>query len=285
MASATVRDLRTRRFFTRFVKESLAAFGAFAAAAGLVAALFPDALKDRGAIWVIVVVAVSVGFGLLRSWPRPIERAYAKPNTAIRLIRGDLFDEPGHIVVGACDTFDTQVPNVISPQSVQGQALQRLYGGDLARLDQDLDAALVGETPVGSVQKEGKTERYPIGTVAAVPHGPRRILFLAYTEMNDRNEARGTSDGIWGSMLSLWKAVSLYCNGESVAIPVLGGGQARISQILPAQDSIRFIAFSFMLASRRERVCDELRIVVRASDYEKLNRLELQAFLDSLEMS
>jgi hypothetical protein len=285
MASATVRDLRTRRFLARFAKESLAAFGAFAAAAGLVAAVFPDALKDRGAIWVIVVVAVSVGFGLLRSWPRPIERAYAKPNTAIRLIRGDLFDEPGHIVVGACDTFDTQIPNVISPQSVQGQALQRLYGGDVARLDQDLDAALVGETPVGSVQKEGKTGRYPIGTVAAVPHGPRRILFLAYTEMNDHNEARGTSDGIWRSMLSLWEAVSHYCNGEPVAIPVLGGGQARISQILPAQDSIRFIAFSFMLASRREKVCDELRIVVRASDYEKLNRLELQAFLDSLEMS
>lgn len=285
MASATIRDLRTRRFINRFVKESLVAFGAFAAAAGLVAAAFPDALKDRGAIWVIVVVAVSVGFGLLRSWPRPIERVYAKPNTAIRLIRGDLFDEPGHIVVGACDTFDTQIPNVISPQSVQGQALQRLYGGDLARLDQGLNAALVGATPVGSVQKEGKGERYPIGTVAAVPHGPRRILFLAYTAMNDRNEARGTSDGIWRSMLSLWEAVSLHCNGEPVAIPVLGGGQARISQILPAQDSIRFIAFSFMLASRRERVCDELRIVVRPSEYEKLNRLELQAFLDSLEMS
>jgi hypothetical protein len=40
-----------------------------------------------------------------------------------------------------------------------------------------------------------------------------------------------------------------------------------------------------MLASRRERVCDELRIVVRPSEYEKLDRLELQAFLDSLEMS
>jgi hypothetical protein len=285
MASATMDDLRSRRFLTHFVKESLVAFGAFAAAAGLVAAIFPNALSDRGAFWVVVVVAVSVGFGLRRSWPRPIEHAYAKPNTAIRLVRGDLFDESGHIVVGTCDTFDTQVPNVISPQSVQGQTLHRLYGGDLARLDQDLGAALVGKTPVGRVQKEGKVERYPIGTVAPLQQGPRRVLFLAYTEMNGRNEARGTSDGIWRSMLSLWDAVSVYCNGEPVAIPVLGGGQARISQILPAQDSIRFIAFSFMLASRREKVCDELRIVVRPSDYEKLDRLELQAFLDSLEMS
>jgi hypothetical protein len=285
MASATVRDLRTRRFLSRFLKESLVAFGAFSAAAGLVAAFAPDALKHLGAIWVVVIVVVSVGFGLVRSWPRPIERSYTKPKTTIRLVRGDLFDETGHIVVGVCDTFDTQVPNVISPKSVQGQALQRLYGGDQPRLDRDLDLALVGKTPVATVNKAGKTDRYGIGTVAAVPDGPRRILFLAYTEMNDRNEARGSSDGIWRSMLALWEAVSMHCNGEAVAIPVLGGGQARISQILPAQDSIRFIAFSFMLASRREKVCDELRIVVHPSDYEKLNRLELQAFLDSLEMS
>jgi hypothetical protein len=285
MASATVKDLRTRRFFTHFVKESLVAFGAFAAVAGLVAAFFPNALTDAGAFWALLVVAVAVGFGIWQSWPRPIGREYAKPNTAIRLIRGDLLAETGHIVVGACDTFDTQTPNVISRQSVQGQVLERIYGGDLARLDLDLDAALADETPVGNVQKEGKNERYSIGTVAALPQGPRRILFLAYTEMNDHNEAHGTSDGIWRSMISLWAAVSRYCNGEPVAIPVLGGGQARISQILPAQDSIRFIAFSFMLASRRERVCDELRIVVRPSDYEKLDRLELQAFFDSLEMS
>src|SRR5205814_7208097 len=120
---------------------------------------------------------------------RPLERSYSKPNTAIRIVRGDLLDEPGHIVVGACDTFDTQVPNVISPQSVQGQALQRIYGGDAVRLDRDLAAALATVTPVGQVEKEGKTERYPIGTVAAVPQGPRRVLFVAYTEMNEQNEA------------------------------------------------------------------------------------------------
>lgn len=285
MRSAIVADLQSRRFLARLGKESLAAFGAIAAAAGLVSALFPDALKNKGAIPVIAVAAGSIVYGLLRAWPRPIECSYTKPNTTIRIVRGDLLEEPGHIVVGTCDTFDTQVPTVISPESIQGQVLQRLYGGDVARLESDLEAALVEEVATGHVQKEGKTARYPIGTIAAIPQGPRRILFVAYTEMNERNEARGSSDGIWKSMLCLWTGVSRYCNGEAVAIPVLGGGQARISQILPAQDSIRFIALSFMLASRREKVCDELRVVVRPRDYERLNRLELQAFLDSLQMS
>jgi len=70
-----------------------------------------------------------------------------------------------------------------------------------------------------------------------------------------------------------------------VAISVIGGGQARLAQILPAQDSIRFIALSFMLASRREKICDELRIIVRPAEYKRLDRLELQSFLSSLRPS
>jgi hypothetical protein len=103
--------------------------------------------------------------------------------------------------------------------------------------------------------------------------------------MNERNEARGTVDGVWKSLLSLWSAVSAHSNGDAISIPVIGGGQARISQILPPQDSIRFIAFSYMLAARHESICEELRIVVDTKTYERLDRLELQAFLDSLEMS
>lgn len=44
---------------------------------------------------------------------------------------------------------------------------------------------------------------------------------------------------------------------------VIGGGQARLSSVMPAQDAIRFTLLSFMFASRKNRICDELRIVVR----------------------
>ncbi|WP_445150181.1 macro domain-containing protein [Baekduia sp. Peel2402] len=267
----------------RLLKEGLAAFGLLAAIGGLVDVFFPDTFEGHGLPAVLVVCVLAVSFGLYRSWPRPIEHCFTAPNTVIRIVRGDLFGEDGHIVVGACDTFDTEVPRVISPRSVQGQLLSRLYGNDVGLLDRDLDVALEGATPTDHVQKYGKQSRYEIGTVAAVPQAGRQILFLAYTKMNEHNEARGTTDGIWKSLLSLWSAVSRCCNGQPVAVPVIGGGQARISQILPAQDAIRFIAFSFILASRQERICDELRIVVHPNDYNRLDRLELQAFLDSLE--
>lgn len=278
-------DLRDRRFIGQLVKEALAAVGLLAALAGLVDVLFVDAFEHHGTPVALVIAALSLLYGGVRAWPRPIEHSYSAPNTTVRIVKGDLLAEPGHIVVGACDTFDTQVPNVISRQSLQGQTLERLYGGRVDLLDKELDVALASESPMGQVAKQGKTARYPIGTVAAVPQAGRQLLFLAYTEMSADNEARGTSDRVWKSLLCLWKAVSRRCNGESVSIPVIGGGQARIAQILPAQDSIRFVAFSFMLASRSEKVCDELRIVVQPEVYNRLDRLELQAFLDSLEMS
>jgi len=103
--------------------------------------------------------------------------------------------------------------------------------------------------------------------------------------MDEQNQARSTPDILWKSLLNLWAEISRHANGGCVSIPVIGGGQSRMAQILPAQDSIRFIALSFMLASRKEKICDELRIVARTTDYNRLDRLELQAFLSALRPS
>lgn len=196
-----------------------------------------------------------------------------------------MFAETAHLVIGTNDTFDTETPNIIAQSSLQGQALQQLYGGDLKELDADLANALAGKPTEGTVAKAGKQMRYGIGTVATVKHATRLIFFLAYCEMDVHNTAHSTPDKVWKSLASLWDEVSRRGNGGTVSIPVIGGGQARLSSILPAQDAIRLTLLSFMFASRCEKVCDELRVVVRPEDYNKLDRLELQSFLSSLSSS
>jgi hypothetical protein len=278
-------DLSKWRFWRRFLVHSFACVGAIAVVLEVINELFPKELTFRGSPWGLMVLGVSAIYGLVRSWPRPIETSYSSPNTAIRIVKGDIFSQAGHLVIGICDTFDTQTPNIIARDSLQAQALDRLFGGDIAELNSRLDAALAGYSPVEAVQKPGKQLRYELGTIAVLTESGRKLFFVAYTYMNEHNLARGTADGIWKSLLNLWIQVSKYGNGGIVSISVIGGGQARIAQILPAQDSIRFIALSFMLASRREKVCDELRIVVRPTEYNRLDRLELQSFLSSLRPS
>jgi hypothetical protein len=280
-----LQDLRTWRFWGHFLTRSFASVGAIVTLLHLFHLVFPHTTAFEGLGTLISVIVISVIAGLIWSWPRPITQDYSTPKTRISVVKGNLLDEKTHLVIGTCDTFDTETPIIISKGSLQGQALDVLFGGDLKELDRLLADSLTAKGPIGSITKAGKQVKYGIGTVAPIKQGSRLIFFLAYTEMDERNVAGSTADGVWKSLLGLWKEISNRANGAAVSMPVIGGGQARLSSLLPAQDSIRLVALSFMVASRERKVCDELRIVVKPEDYKALDRLELQSFLSSLRAS
>lgn len=286
MNQALLHDLKRQRFWRHFAVHALSAIGLIAVVAGLYDVFFPDVAEGVGTWLTIATVVLALIYALWRSWPRPIEQQYETPNVKITLVRGNILDQDAdHLVIGTVTTFDTETPRIIERKSLQGQFVDRVYGGDVKRLDADLDQALSWATPVGSITKPGKEKVYEVGTVAVLHHPARCFFCVAYSEMDDKNVARSSIENVWRGLDRLWREVTDHANGGTVAIPVVGGGLARLSQILPAQDSIRFIILSFMFACRRERVCDELKIVVQPVQYDRLDRLELQAFLKSLRAS
>jgi hypothetical protein len=152
-------------------------------------------------------------------------------------------------------------------------------------LDAGLQKELASKNITATVSKQGKQNRYGIGAVATVKQSGRLIFFSAYCEMDANNNSASSPDKVWKSLRLLWEEISRKGNGGTVSIPVIGGGLARLSNLLPAQDAIRLTLLSLMFASRKSKVCDELRVVVRPDDYRKLHRLELQSFLSSLRES
>jgi hypothetical protein len=282
---AIIQDLRTWRFWRHFLVRSFACLGGLSTFLQTSNVINPTVTAFQGMPILLSVVGISLLGGLLWSWPRPITQDYSAPKTKITIVKGDMFDEKMHLVIGTNDTIDTETPNIISRSSLQGQALQVLYGGDLKELDLQFGNALAGKPTIGTIGKTGKQVRYGVGAIATVKHAARLIFFLAYTEMDINNNAHSTPDKVWTSLLLLWEEISRKGNGGTVSMPIIGGGLARLSSILPAQDAIRLTLLSFMSASRSKKICDELRIVVRPEDYEKLDRLELQSFLSSLRSS
>lgn len=278
-------DMRTWRFWRHFLMRSFASLGGLSTVLQTINVINPTVKVFQGMPILLSVVAISLFGGLIWSWPRRITQDYGAPKTKISIVNGDMLAETTHLVIGTNDTFDTETPTIISKGSLQGQALQVLYGGDLKELDAQLATALAGKSTVGTIAKAGKQIQYGIGTIATVKHASRLIFFLAYCEMDSHNTAHSTPDKVWKSLLLLWDEVSKKSNGDPVSIPVIGGGQARLSSVVPAQDAIRLTVLSFMFASREAKVCDELRIVLRPEDYKKLDRLELQSFLSSLRSS
>jgi hypothetical protein len=279
------RDIRTGRFWKAFMTQAFALFGALSAVAGTVALFAADLFADR--VWLAWGALLCAGFyGVYQAWPRPVVTNYQSPATTIRLVSGDLFDQQdAHLIIGASDTFDTASPH-IAPNSVQGQFLARTYNNDVAQLDADIDRQLANVNSVGVVQgKQGKRIQYPLGTTVTLRANAVRYFLVAYTLMDKTSTASSSTDGVWNSLSELWKTVRSNSNGGRVCIPMIGGGQSKLSPVLPAADSVRFIALSFMLASRTAKVCDELTIVAPASQYEALDHLEIQAFLNSLKPS
>jgi hypothetical protein len=283
--SSIARDLRKWRFWRHLTTYFFAGVGAFATLLELYDVFFPGNIGHHATVIAVTVLLLSLTYALSRAWPRPIEQRYTNLNSEVRIVPGDLFDQQANLVVGFTDTFDTSLPHIIERTSVQGQFTDRIYGGDVARLDAEITTALANVTSIGIITKDGKTVQYPLGTVAILSGNPYSYYCLAYTNMDTNNNAYGTADGVWRSLDALWRAISIHGNGQPIAMPVIGGGMSRMAHILPAQDAIRFIALSFILANRSGRVSERLDIVIRPQDERHLDMLELQAFLKSLRKS
>ena len=278
---------RGRRVRQVFARNSLAAFGGVTALDQFVGQLFPHGLPDPGAT-TAVSAGVCLAWGAVRARPTSrVRQEFRHPSMALVVEEGDLFDQPAHLVVGFCDTFDTASAAgfLISTSSVQGQLLLRRYGGDVHRLDVDLDAALAGTAPAAHenrADKEfGKLDRYPIGTVAVLGTRPDLVFAAAYSHLGNDYVAASSVEELWFSLNRLWDAVHQYAQLERVAMPLVGSGLSRMDYL--DQDSLlRLILLSFVARSREGVICRELRVMVRPADLQRINMPEVAAFLRTL---
>jgi DNA-binding SARP family transcriptional activator len=219
----------------------------------------------------------------LRSSPskKVFREDFADPEIAIVVMSGDLFaQEDANLVVGFCDTFDTDTDRsiVISRESAQGRLLQGLYGGDRTKLDRDLRAALsrvpkdVQESR--SDKRLGKLTRYPLGTVATLYHANRRIFGVAYSRMGNNLVAQSSLPTLRASLDNLWDAVYLHGQLKPVAMPLIGSGLSRVHDA-SHDDLLGLIVTSFTANSRQRYICPELRVIIPEPAFEKIRITEI----------
>jgi hypothetical protein len=278
--------LGTRRGLVVFTGTALATFGLLAGLVQLYAALWPKNSINQTAT-VVVIACLIVAVATYRAWPRrSLRREFDLPDITVAVKVGDLFEQPGHLVIGFSDTFDTDTTDgkIISPDSIQGQFLQRVYAGDRDRLDDEIERALSGAKEVAEEQpadKAGKRRRYPIGTVATLGPPAQRYFCVAYTYMQNNLIARSSVNDLWEALNRVWEAARQFGQRKTLVIPVIGSELARISS-LDRDSLLKMMILSFVANSRQQDVCKELVVVVHRKDYEKIDMLEVRAFLHTL---
>jgi hypothetical protein len=277
----------TRRGLRSMAANTLVALGVTATVIQVAAPLLPAAVLDSG--WLIAVTGLlCFSWGVARTYPqRRLEHTFRHSDTTVVIEIGDLLAAEADLVIGFSDTFDTATRDdlVISRASLQGQVLHQFYADDAARLDRELDAVLAAVPPAGvetrRTKPHGKLVRYPVGTVAVLNQGSRRIYGLAYSRMGNDDVARSSVANLWLSLDKLWDAVYRHSQRGHVAIPLMGAFLARIDE-LDAEALLKMILLSFAARSRSTLLCCELRVVIRPADIERIKILEVAAFVRAL---
>jgi DNA-binding SARP family transcriptional activator len=218
-----------------------------------------------------------------------LRREFPGLHATLVVQRGDLFEqEDANLAIGFGDTFDTATDGdiVISRESVQGQLLDRVYGGDRERLDTELRKGLRGTAPVGkeTVQDKprGKRTRYAVGTVVPLPLDGRRIFAFVHCRQGLDLVTRSSPEELRLSLDQLWRSVRVHGMLKPLAIPLVGAGLARVTELSPEQLMIMIID-TFVKGCRDERCTPELRIVIRPGEVERIRISDVARFVETLD--
>ena len=246
------------------------------------ALFFPEKLNFgwAGYFWLALF---ALGTAFIQRFPRRIVcRSLSSPDSEIEIKIGNLFDQPGHLVIGFNDVFDTELGEIIKPSSVQGQFLQRIYGSDRSRIDADIDYALQAYNHLSTEETNkrlGKTWRYPIGTTIALGSHDKRYFLTAYGYMNNDMSVQSNTDFIWQSLSNLWQEIRLKGHSIDVSIPIVGADLARTG--LPRMALTKLIITSFIVASKEKFITRKLTVMIYPRDIESIELYELEDFLAS----
>jgi hypothetical protein len=201
-------------------------------------------------------------------------------NYSIRLIRGDILEGSQNAVIGFSDTFQVRINDPIAPSSLQGQFLSRIWNGDEDDLEVQVNFALKKKTSLAEVT-DSRVTRFPIGTTVCLEKAGRKFFLVAYSTMDVFGQASATAPGLTSALYELWDQVRVKSNFEPISIPLVGQGLARLNVLTP-DAALRLLSLTFVLAANQSKVCAGLNIVIRAEDWNKIDRIGFKQFLKTL---
>ncbi|MDD2637317.1 MAG: DUF6430 domain-containing protein, partial [Bacteroidales bacterium] len=250
-------SLLSKRMFIKSGTIFFFCIGIISSIIGIVSITFPNSL-NYGWIGLACIFLSALIISIFSAFPRAnFSKVFSCPDTKITVKVGDIFNQEEHLVIGFSDTFDTEIGDIISATSMQGQFLSKIYGNNRNRLDQELETILKNkEFREDNSKKIGKNKRYDIGTTVTLSGQNRKFFCCAYSEIGNNLKATSDIKKFWISLQNLWEEIRIQGEQKAVAMPTIGTKLSRISGIsykLP----IYLIFLSFIINSRIQPITKE----------------------------
>jgi len=235
--------------------------------------------------YILLALAVFVGIIIDFFLKRKVHHKIPSLDTDILIVCRDILSfAEGSIVIPLNDVFDTELGDIISIDSIQGQFTQKIYKGNTAKLNEDMNLKL-NEFDKYSIYEEekayGKKKRYPIGTIIDIGTSPKYLLsVVAKMENVNKKAHKVTSDDLWLVLSNIWDFNRSKNSIDEIVIPVIGTGYGRISS--NTITVIKMMLLSFYQKSKEEKISSKLTLVIRKDKISKTALYEIQDFLANL---
>ena len=221
-------------------------------------------LAPKGPAWYLAFLALSACGGLWRSWPKKrVEFPIPLSDSRFEIACGDLFASEAVAVIPVNEYFDGELGDHVSENSIHGQFVLRVLGGQAQSFFDLTSKALEENKPAetGVSRRSGQCTRYEIGTVARLEVRDRRYLLAVLTHTDlDSLAASATVQDLWTCLEGVWKAIREHSNGGPAVIPLLG---SRLSKIgLPAAHLIEIILISFVYHTKKGKIADKVTLLL-----------------------
>ena len=199
---------------------------------------------------------------------RPVSRVrykVPKKDYLFEVKIGDLFKEPGEIIISSNTTFDTDMSSgLIATSSLQGQVATLFFNGQTVEIDRQIGESLAREEFIINNDRPGKKKEYPLGTFARISSHGRNFYFVAMSHMNADKTAYSDVRMMDEALERLWLSMARRAEFGDIVMPLMGSGRGRVP--LPRKKVIERIAQSFANASQERTFSNKLTIMIRPED-------------------
>ena len=203
-----------------FLLGGFATYGALWVAVEPISALV-GSLKPGGWAEYLVFVALAATGGILRACPKTrIKFQIPASNSSFEIQFGDIFKDRDVVVIPVNDYFDGELGDHVSENSLHGQFIRDVLGGQSQTFFALTSNALADVVPeeAGVARSSGRCNRYAIGTVARVDVNDQRFLLVALSHTDPSTlKASASVHDLWTCLAGVWKGIHQYSNGRPVA--------------------------------------------------------------------
>jgi hypothetical protein len=268
---------------TIFSKIYFEIFSWFWVFAGPVTYFFDNIVPKRWDLFIYVVIGTFLLSIIKLFLSYSIKYEIPSLGTKIELKVGDLLKEKkSTIVIPVNDVFDTNLGQIISPDSVQGQFTNKYYLGDIPNLDSDIQVACRDSEKYAIYdedKKYGKNKRYPLGTTISLGHSQKFFLTVVAKMENDHKKVQKVlADDLWITLSQLWDFTRNNNSLDPISLPIIGSGRGRSS--VNTKTLIKMIILSFYSKSKEEKISNHITIYLHNLNI--FDNIELQKFIKTL---